>query len=350
MKILVVRFRQLGDAILATALLNTLRANFPDAQIDFVLNDKIAPPFHNHPAIDNIITFSEKERHSFWQYITKVWRVVNKTHYDVIIDLRSTANTMLFALFSLRSRYRIGIRKSYTRLAFNHTVGECDNHCAMTDYDISYANALNEIKEIKPVNRFTLHITGEEKENYKNYLLNNGVDPKRPLMLVNVTAKLESKIWAEESMAWVVKQFINEFPAWQLIFNYAPGREEENARRIYKNLGCPQNVLIDIKARSARELTAMGYFLTCFFGNEGGARHIMQAAGCPSLVVCAPGNSKHKWLPQTDVKAEGIAPSDFADQETLTTMTRQQQYAIIKKEVVWEKLKLFVSTLKPKDF
>ena len=31
-KILVIRFRQMGDAILATPLLNTLHAQFPDQQ------------------------------------------------------------------------------------------------------------------------------------------------------------------------------------------------------------------------------------------------------------------------------------------------------------------------------
>ena len=30
-KILVVRFRQMGDAVLATPMLNTLRRNFPEA-------------------------------------------------------------------------------------------------------------------------------------------------------------------------------------------------------------------------------------------------------------------------------------------------------------------------------
>ena len=57
MKILVVRFRQMGDAILATPLLSTLRANYPDAQIDFVLNERIAPLFEGHPAISRVITF-----------------------------------------------------------------------------------------------------------------------------------------------------------------------------------------------------------------------------------------------------------------------------------------------------
>ena len=60
MNILVIRFRQMGDAILATSLLNTLRHNFPEAQIHFVLNEKIAPLFQGHPSIDRIITFADE--------------------------------------------------------------------------------------------------------------------------------------------------------------------------------------------------------------------------------------------------------------------------------------------------
>ena len=54
-RVLVVRFRQMGDAILATPLLNTIRQSFPDAEIDFVLNEKIAPLFEGHPAIHRLL-------------------------------------------------------------------------------------------------------------------------------------------------------------------------------------------------------------------------------------------------------------------------------------------------------
>ena len=53
-KILVVRFRQMGDAILATSLLNTLHKSFPEAKIDFVLNQRIAPLFEGHPSVNHI--------------------------------------------------------------------------------------------------------------------------------------------------------------------------------------------------------------------------------------------------------------------------------------------------------
>ena len=49
MKILVVRFRQMGDSVVATSLLNTLRYNSLEYQMHFVLNGKIAPLFHRHP-------------------------------------------------------------------------------------------------------------------------------------------------------------------------------------------------------------------------------------------------------------------------------------------------------------
>src|SRR3712207_7672358 len=42
-------------------------------------------------------------------------------------------------------------------------------------------------------------------------------------------------------------------------------------------------------------------------------RSVAHACGRPSFVVCAPGSSKTKWLPQNATPAEGVAPTDLAD-------------------------------------
>ena len=341
MNILVVRFRQMGDAILATSLLNTLRHNFPEAQIHFVLNEKIAPLFQGRPSIDKIITFAEEERHNFVHYLKRVWEIVHHTHYDVIIDMRSTANTMLFARFSPHTPYRIGVKKSYTRLAFNHMIPPCGKK-SMVEHDVSFSSPLNAIKPIEPVKEFSLHITEEEKEAFGAYLRQQGINLKKPIMLANVTAKLASKVWDEDRMVWVLQQFMQEYPNYQIIFNYAPGQEAENALRVYKKLGCPLKVFIDVQARSSRELVAMGYYISLFFGNEGGARHIMHATGCPSFVICAPANSKTVWIPQNSIPAEGISPADLATSAELAKMNNEQQYALISQEEVWNRLKDFI--------
>lgn len=344
MNILVIRFRQMGDAILATSLLNTLHHNFPDAQIHFVLNERIAPLFKGHPSIDRCITFTDDERHHFFTYIRKVWRVVHETHYDVIIDLRSTMNTILFAVFSLSTKYRIGKNKGYTKIAFNHTIDPCGDKFSMVEYNTRYALPLQPLRSIEPINSFTLHITDEEKQGFGSYLTAQGINLSRPIMLANVTAKLASKVWLEDRMVWVLNHFLELYPDYQIIFNYAPGPEEENARRIYAQMGHPKQVFIDVQAHSSRELVAMAGYVTLFFGNEGGARHIAQAAGCPSLAICAPENSKKVWIPQTQVLAEGISPVDTLAEQNITEeayrqMSREEKYGLLTQEYVWSRLK-----------
>ena len=317
MTILVIRFRQMGDAILATPLLSTLRASFPDADIHFVLNERLAPLFEGHPAISRIITFTDQERHSFFTYLRKVWRIVHQTRYDAIIDMRSTVNTMSFALFSLRSKYRIGIRKPYTFAIYNHRFEACEDNESMIDHNLKLAQPLIALSSA-PVTTtsLSLAVTDEEIASFRHYMEQQGIDFSRPVMLVGVTAKLEHKTWPEDRMTELLCRFVEAFPQWQLIFNYAPGREADNARRIYDNISnrlssLNSHIFLNIEAKSPRQLAAMAANCTAYFGNEGGARHIVHAMRRPSLVICSPGVSKTTWLPQhTDVTALGIdAPS-----------------------------------------
>ena len=383
MKILVIRFRQMGDAILATPLLSTLRQNYPDAEIDFVLNERIAPLFEGHPALSRIITFSDHERHSAFTYIRKVWQVVHQTHYDVIIDMRSTVNTMLFALFSLRSRWRIGIRKPYTWGVFNHRIEACEDDESMIDHNLKLVppsippkggrkspipsippkgGRMSPIPSIPPkgeryssagqnrlfppsggqrgVKGLSLFITDQERQDFRQYMAGQGIDFSRPVLLVGVTAKLAHKTWPEDRMTEVLRRLIEAYPHLQLIFNYAPGKEAENAQRIHARLlssaatpSQPLPVFLNIQAKTPRQLAAMAANCTAYFGNEGGGRHIVHAMGRPSLVICSPGASKTTWLPQdTDVLALGIDAASY----DLITVDR-----------VWLELQSFLNVILP---
>lgn len=347
-KILVVRFRQMGDAILATPLLNTLHQYFPAADIDFVLNERLAPLFEGHPAIHRIITFSDDERHSFLTYIRKVWRIVHQTHYDAVIDMRSTTNTMLFALFSLNSHWRIGIRKPYTWGIFNHRYEGCEADESMIDHNLRLAEPLTGGDTSRYNRNLTLPLSDDERNTFHKYMEQQGIDFARPVILTGVTAKLENKTWAEERMTETLRRLIETYPQMQFVFNYAPGKEAENARRIYDRLcrllpAAAGACHLNIEAKSPRQLAAMSACCTAYFGNEGGARHIVHAMGRPSFVICSPGASKTTWLPQdTDIMAQGIAASDLAE---VSGMTREQQYDLITVDEVWPRLLAFCQQL-----
>jgi heptosyltransferase-2 len=146
-------------------------------------------------------------------------------------------------------------------------------------------------------------------------------------------------------MIWVLRQILATYPQMQLIFNYAPGQEKENARRIFHALGDDPRILIDVKAKSARELYALASMVTLYFGNEGGARHIVHAAGRPSYVVCAPSSNKQVWLPQNDIPSQGIAISDICSPEERARMSYSEQYEAITPQRVWQELQQFISKI-----
>lgn len=341
MKILIVRFRQLGDTVLSTPLFNTLHATFPEASIDLVLNDRIAPLLAGHPAIRRIHAFSEAERHNMARYLPRVWQIVHREHYDVIIDQFTTFYSQLFALFSPSTRYRIAVDKWYSRLMSNYTLPKCGRG-SMVDHNINMAAPLEAIRPLQHDRHISLSITARELESMRSYLEGCGLDLSRPIILMGVTAKLSSKTWAEDRMAWVIDRFTGRYPDAQIIFNYAPGAEETNARRIYNRLADGRNVFIDVQTRSPRELFALAHFICFYFGNEGGARHIVHAAGKPSLVICAPNSLKSTWIPQDEVPAEGVSADDFGPTDGLPPARR---YDMIDKEEVWRRLEKAFSLL-----
>ena len=86
-KVLVIRFRRVGDSVLATALCRSLKESFPGVEVHFVLNAGIAPLYAGHPDIDKVIAFTDEEQHGM-AYLRKVWQTVRATRYDAIIDMR----------------------------------------------------------------------------------------------------------------------------------------------------------------------------------------------------------------------------------------------------------------------
>ena len=235
-RILIIRFRQIGDSILAVALCSTLKKSFPDAEIHFVLNKNIAPLYEGHPDIDKVITFDKNENKPFTAYIKKVWQVMHKNRYDVIIDMRSTIRTLFFSLFSLRTPFRIGRIKGYTHFLLNYRTDTYSKNLTtdMVQRNLLLAAPLEKIRPIQYTKEFKLYLTDREKEDFRYYMEKEGIDFARPVLLIGVTTKLIHKKWNTEFMVATLKRILEEYKDIQMIFNYAPGYEEEDARNIYK--------------------------------------------------------------------------------------------------------------------
>lgn len=339
-KVLIIRFRQIGDSVLTTALCSTIKRNFPSAEIHYILNKSIAPLYEGHPDIDKVISFDKNETKSTFKYIKKVWQTVHQNKYDVIIDIRSTFKTLFFTLFSWNTPLRMGQDKGYVKYLFNHTVKRSGANPTMdvVQHDLQFLAPLEKIKPIEYTSDFKIVLAENEIREFKDYMEKEGIDFNLPILLIGVTTKLSHKKWKTEYMTDILKRILKEHENVQMIFNYAPGYEEEDARNIFKMLGCPNRVKIDIQASSLRQLAALCANCSFYFGNEGGTRHIAQAVGIPSFAIFSPSASKSKWLPKNSVFADGISADDLLTQEEQAGMTYEQRFDAITPEEVYGRL------------
>ena len=97
-QILVIQTAFIGDAILATAVLEKLHAHYPEASIDFLVRKGNESLFVGHPFLRNVLVRDKKsgKGKSLW----KVLRAVRQQRYDVVVNLHRFASSGIIAAFS----------------------------------------------------------------------------------------------------------------------------------------------------------------------------------------------------------------------------------------------------------
>ncbi|MDR0769386.1 MAG: glycosyltransferase family 9 protein [Dysgonamonadaceae bacterium] len=335
-KIIILRFRRVGDAVLSSSLCSSLRKTFPEAAIDYVLNAEIAPLFENHPDIDRIISFENREMKDWAAYLKKVHHIMQAGKYDLIVDTRATLKTLWFSLFSLSSSYRIGRKKSYNRFIHNFRPDTAidDDEIGRT---LQLLSPLEKDYQTQYDRNFKVYVTSDEKESFRRQMQAKGIDFSRPVMICAVTARLTYKVWKMEYMRELLQRIIDHYDV-QLIFNYGGLEEEDAAIRLQQEMGNPVDVFTNIRAGNLRELAAMLANSDFFFGNEGGPRHISQALNIPSFAIYPPEISKKKWLPNACDRFQGIEPCDVSDKAKNEKLSYRGKFEFITTDEVWTRL------------
>lgn len=117
-KILVINLMHLGDLMLVTPVLRTLRANFPTAEIDLLADKKLADLVVLNRWIDRCLLIDKKgvDDHlpSFIKFIMKL----RAEHFDLVINLHRNERASALAAFSGAKRI-VGYSKPGFSLLFD---------------------------------------------------------------------------------------------------------------------------------------------------------------------------------------------------------------------------------------
>lgn len=114
-RVLVIRLRSIGDTVLTTSSLVALRRFLPDAQIDILLEDWVAPVLEGSDLVDQIITIPRDSNSAR----ARIARELRATGYDVVYNLHG-GTTATFLTRATGARHRVGFENyQYARL-HNH--------------------------------------------------------------------------------------------------------------------------------------------------------------------------------------------------------------------------------------
>jgi heptosyltransferase II len=303
----------IGDVLTSSILFELLRKHYPDSQLDYLINEHTYPVVEGNPFIDNFIFYTKEIEKSKIKLLKFAYKL-RGNRYDVVIDIYSKLSSNLITLFS-GSKVRISKHKPYTSFIYNHTFKNIQVSKKTSGLAIE-----NRIQFLSPLEidasyipKPKIHLSNNEVDKAKKYLISKGVDFKKPLLMVNVMGSSKNKSYPKKYMSKVVDQIIEQKPNSQIIFNYMPKQKTE-AIAIY-NL-CKREtkacVFLDVFASSLRDFLALTSCCNALIGNEGGATNMAKALNISTFTIFSPWIEKSVWSVFEDGKTNvSVHLSDY---------------------------------------
>ena len=309
-RVLVVRLRSIGDTVLATPSLVALRRFLPDAQIDILLEDWVAPLLQDSDLIDNIIPIPNKNsvqvnkgkmssRDLFFGRSLVAWSL-REIKYDVAFNLHG-GTTATFFVRASGAKHRVGYKNYQYNFLYNHRLSSSSyfwqqEHTHSAEQQLALLGFVGVPVGDRPKSQ--LVVTEPTQRSIENKLAESEIrNPKSRIALIHPAAAFESKQWATENFARVA-----EFLFEKGFFSVAVAAPKE--RQVLENLKQNSRVpILTFDGLTLPEITALASKAGIFVGNDSGIAHIAAAVSTPTVVIFGSSNIYH-WRPWTNAPNE----------------------------------------------
>ncbi len=294
-RVLVVRLRSIGDTVLATPSLIALRRFLPDARIDVLLEDWVAPLLEGFDAVNNVISLKKDDLKSRLQTA----KLIRRNKYDVAFNLHG-GTTATFFVRATGAKYRVGFASYqynflYTHLAPSPLEFWKTERAHSAEQQLALLGFVGIPVKDKPKSRldFTEQALNSVAEKLKSKIQN----PKSKIALLHPVAAFNTKQWATENFARIAELLdLKDFH----IVAVATKKEREVLKKLRAESAAPVEIFDDL---TLPEITALASKAKIFVGNDSGIAHITAAVNTPSVVIFGHSNINH-WRPWTNAPHE----------------------------------------------
>jgi heptosyltransferase III len=297
-RVLVVRLRSIGDTVLATPSLIALKRFVPDAQVDILLEDWVAPVLEGFDAVDNVLTVSDSHASRM-----ATARKVRAGKYDVTFNLHG-GTTATFLTFASGARHRVGYKEYQYSFLHNHRLsssadfwGRGDTHSA--EHQLGLLGYVGIPVSDRPRSRLAVTDSATRSLDLKCRAAGISLQSVGSFALLHPIAAFKTKEWPLGNFARVA-EFLKEKGVSTIAV--AADDQRDVLSNLQSSAGVPIYPMSDL---TLPELTALASKARLFVGNDSGVAHIAAAVSTPSVVVFGSSNRNH-WGPWTDAPYEMV--------------------------------------------
>lgn len=292
-RVLVVRLRSIGDTVLATPSLIALKRFVPDAEIDILLEDWVAPLLDGFDSVDNVLTVGKAST----DRLKTAWQL-RRNNYDVVFNLHGGTTSTFFTI-ATGARHRVGYAPYQYSFLYNHLLTSATDfwgreHSHSAEQQLALLGFVGVPVKDKPKSSLTVTEDAsnslEEKPQFLKFEISN---LKSQIALLHPAAAFHTKQWPTENFVRTA-EFLHEKG---MTVVAVAVKNESGILEDLKNKSNAQVITFD--DLTLPEITALASRATLFVGNDSGIAHIAAAVNTPTVVIFGSSNRDH-WRPWTD--------------------------------------------------
>lgn len=300
-RVLVVKLRSIGDTVLSTPSLIALKRFLPDAEIDILLEDWVAPVLDGFEGVNVIAvgpTFGERMRTAL---------ELRRRRYDIAFNLHGGTTATFFTRAS-GAKHRVGYSYYQYPFLYNYLLTSASEFWqTTTTHSAEQQLALLGHVGISVSDRPKSHLAVTESAlRSVNDKLSSHIPHTSSIAMLHPATAFFTKQWPVENFARTA-----EFLADKGLSVVAISSKSES--HILDELTAASKVPIaTFDDLTLPEITALASKAKLFVGNDSGMAHIAAAVNTPTVVIFGSSNREH-WRPWTDAPNE-IVYEEFACQ------------------------------------
>jgi heptosyltransferase-3 len=283
--VLVINTRRIGDALLTTPLIRSLRRAWPQARIDVLTFEGSDGFLRDNPDVDRVITVPERPR--FWSHLRLLRRL--RRRYDVAVSTLTGDRPTFYAWIA--GRYRVGPLEDTPKQRWKQRLLSAwtpfDNtHTHTVQMNLRLAGLLGIAAQAEVVVAW-----GPDDARGVDAALPFDVDTQ-PYALLHLYPKFPYKNWHQEG--WVALGRWLAGRGLRVVLTGGPGEDEQ---RYTLEVAAALSEAVNLTGRlSLAQNTYLASRARLYVGLDTALTHMAAAAGVPVVTLFGPSNPV-KWGP-----------------------------------------------------